>query len=94
MSSPKFLPGQFVLYISHADASSQSTLISGRYKGLFSHDDSLLPVQEVDGRDGIDGWYINDNRVPGGRFMIKDLYLQSKPDFEGKVTLPLLSTLR
>jgi putative glutathione S-transferase len=84
-------PGRYHLYVSLACPWAHRTLIFRRLKGL----EDLIGVSVVHWHMGEDGWSFA--RGPGatgdelhGLPFLRDLYLRAKPDYTGRVTVPVL----
>jgi len=84
-------PGRYHLYVSLACPWAHRTLIFRRLKGL----DDLIGVTVVDPHMLENGWELNGERgsdrdtVNGHRYLY-ELYLQARPDYSGRVTVPVL----
>jgi putative glutathione S-transferase len=83
--------GRYRLYVSLACPWAHRTLIMRALKGL----DEMIPVSVVNWFMGEDGWTFDDGEgvVPdpvfGARYL-RDVYAGVKPDYTGRVTVPVL----
>jgi putative glutathione S-transferase len=84
-------PGRYHLYVSYACPWAHRTLIFRKLKGL----ESLIGVSVVHWLMGDDGWTFADgpgvipDTVNGFRELWR-VYVKAKPDYSGKVTVPVL----
>ncbi len=84
-------PGRYHLYVSLACPWAHRTLIFRQLKGLAGD----ISVSVVDPYMGDDGWAFSDGPacipdvVNGKRFM-HEIYTLAKPDYSGRVTVPVL----
>lgn len=84
-------PGRYHLYISLACPWACRTLIFRKLKGL----ESLIGLSIVDPFMGDDGWTFSDgpgcipDTVNGFRYL-RELYTRAKPDYTGRVSVPVL----
>src|SRR3989304_1198889 len=84
-------PGRYHLYVSLACPWAPRTLILRKLKGL----EQAISLSIVDPFMGADGWAFSDapgcipDTVHGARFL-KEVYLQAKPDYTGRVSVPVL----
>ncbi|ORX90195.1 transferase, partial [Clohesyomyces aquaticus] len=80
-----------VLYFNYCCPWAHRTLLVHGLKGL----EDIVRLVEVDSRDQVHGWWFSGRRGPdrdplyGGRFM-KDLYQRADPNYNGRVTVPML----
>jgi glutathionyl-hydroquinone reductase len=77
--------GRYHLYVSFACPWAHRTLILRKLKRL----DSAISVSVVDPFMGDDGWTLADDPVNGAHFL-RDVYTLAKPDYTGRVTVPVL----
>jgi putative glutathione S-transferase len=84
-------PGRYHLYVSLACPWAHRTVIFRRLKGL----EELISLSIVDPLMGDDGWEFSDgpgcvaDTVNGARYL-REIYLKAKPDYTGRVTVPVL----
>ena len=85
-------PGRYHLYVSYACPWAHRTLIFHAIKGL----EDMIGVDVVHPYMGKDGWTFADD-YPGttgdrvnGHMRLYELYAQAKPDYSGRVTVPVL----
>ncbi len=84
-------PGRYHLYVSLACPWAHRTLIFRKLKRL----EAAISLSIVDPFMGQDGWAFSDNpgcipdTVNGARYL-REVYLGAKPDYTGRVTVPLL----
>jgi putative glutathione S-transferase len=85
-------PGRYHLYVSYACPWAHRTLIFRAIKGL----DSMIGVDVVHPHMGQEGWTFADD-YPGatgdsvnGRTRLHEIYTLAKPDYSGRVTVPVL----
>jgi putative glutathione S-transferase len=84
-------PGRYHLYVSLACPWAHRTLILRTLKGL----EEAISVSIVDPTMGPDGWRFSDR--PGctrdsinGAALLREVYLKARPDYTGRVTVPVL----
>ncbi len=83
--------GRYHLYVSLACPWAHRTLIMRRLKRL----EEAISVSVVDPHMGDDGWAFSDapgcipDPINGARFL-RDVYLRARPDYTGRVTVPVL----
>lgn len=84
--------GRFHLYVSYACPWAHRALIFRRLKGL----EDLIPVSVVHPHMLDHGWELKDD-FPGatgdplyGKSYLHEIYTRAKPDYSGKVTVPVL----
>lgn len=84
-------PGRYHLYVSLACPWAHRTLILRALKGL----EESISVSIVDPYMGPDGWRFSDR--PGctrdtanGATLLREVYLKARPDYTGRVTVPVL----
>ncbi len=84
--------GRFHLYVSYACPWAHRALIFRRLKGL----EDLIPVSVVHPHMLDHGWELKDD-FPGatgdplyGKSYLHEIYTHAKPDYSGKVTVPVL----
>jgi putative glutathione S-transferase len=83
--------GRYHLYVSYACPWAHRTLLCRAIKGL----DEAITISVVDPFMGDDGWTFSDraecipDTVNGARFL-RDVYVLAKPDYTGRVTVPVL----
>ena len=85
-------PGRYRLYVSYACPWAHRTLIVRALRGL----EHAIPVTVVDPHMGDDGWpFAKDDADPvtEGAFL-RELYLRARPDYSGRVTVPVLWDLQ
>jgi putative glutathione S-transferase len=83
--------GRYHLYVSLACPWAHRTLILRTLKGL----QDAISVSIVDWHLGPDGWHFSDQpgAIPdtvNGAQLLRDLYLKAKPDYTGRVSVPVL----
>jgi len=84
-------PGRYRLYVSLACPWAHRTLIFRKLKGL----ESAIGLSVVNWHMGDDGWTfapgpgVVADPIHGARFL-REVYLASKPDYTGRVTVPVL----
>ena len=78
-------PSRFDLYISLACPWASRTLIFWKLKGL----EDVIDVHIVDPYMGVDGWHFSEPEPNIGANFLRDLYFCT-PDYEGRVTVPVL----
>src|SRR3990170_3223866 len=84
-------PGRYHLYVSLACPWAHRTVILRKLKGL----EQAISLSIVDPFMGADGWAFGDapgcipDTVHGARFL-KEVYLQAKPRYTGRVSVPVL----
>lgn len=84
-------PGRYHLYVSHACPWSTRTVILRKLKGL----EDVISLSVVDPFMGDDGWFFSDgpgctdDNVNHKQFM-HQIYTLAKPDYTGRVTVPVL----
>ncbi len=84
-------PGRYHLYVSLACPWAHRTLIFRRLKGL----EEVVPVSVVHWHMGRNGWEFGDgthctgDRLAGRKFL-HQVYTDAKPDYSGRVTVPVL----
>jgi len=90
-SGYKAEPGRYHLYVSLACPWAHRTLIFRRLKGL----DPVISLSVVDPFMGRDGWHFSDG--PGcipdtvnGCAYLHQVYTAARPDYSGRVTVPVL----
>jgi putative glutathione S-transferase len=91
--SERFPPeeGRYVLYFNHVCPWSHRAVIVRALKGL----EQIIQLVEVDARDPTHGWYFSGHRGPdrdpvSGVRWLKELYLKVHPQYNGRITIPLL----
>ncbi|MCO4768628.1 MAG: glutathione S-transferase family protein [Deltaproteobacteria bacterium] len=83
--------GRYHLYVSYACPWAHRTLILRSLRGL----EDVISVSVVDAFMTADGWHFEgrngstEDHVLGKRFL-REVYQQAKPDFTGRVTVPVL----
>jgi glutathionyl-hydroquinone reductase len=90
--SPRFPAeaGRYHLYVSYACPWAHRTLILRALRRL----DDAISISVVDPYMGPDGWAFSSRPeclpdIGGARFL-RDVYLRAKPDYTGRVTVPIL----
>ena len=85
-------PDRYHLYVSHACPWAHRTMIARKLKNL----ESVISVNVVNSHMGDDGWTLLGNEpgatldeVNGKRFL-HEIYTAAKPDYTGRVTVPVL----
>ncbi len=84
-------PGRYHLYVSLACPWAHRTVIMRKLKGL----EEAVSLSVVDLLLGTDGWQFTTapgaipDSVNGARFL-REIYLKAKPDFTGRVSVPVL----
>ena len=88
-------PGRYHLYVSLACPWAHRSLILRTLKGL----EKPISVSIVDPYMGPDGWAFSDR--PGctrnainGATLLREVYLKARPDYTGRVTVPMLWDLK
>ena len=85
-------PGRYHLYVSYACPWAHRTLIYRALKGL----EDMISVSVVDWLMGENGWTFKDrgDGIVGddlfGKDFLYQVYLESEPDYSGRVTVPVL----
>lgn len=84
-------PGRYHLYVSLACPWAHRTLILRALKGL----EDAISLSIVDPYMGPDGWSFSERRgcIPdsvNGAALLREVYLKARPDFTGRVTVPVL----
>jgi putative glutathione S-transferase len=84
-------PGRYHLYVSLACPWAHRTLILRTLKGL----EDSISVSIVDPYMGPDGWRFSDRPdctrdTVTGATRLREIYLKAKPDYTGRVTVPVL----
>ena len=84
-------PGRYHLYVSHACPWSHRTSLMRKLKGLTD----VVSMSSVDPFMGDDGWWFSDAEGAGpdpihGAQYLRDVYLKARPDYTGRVTVPVL----
>jgi putative glutathione S-transferase len=79
-------PGRFCLYVSRACPWAHRTLILRAMKGL----EHAVPVFYADPYMGENGWEFGDPGSAGGIRYLHQLYAKAKPDYTGRVSVPVL----
>ena len=84
-------PGRYHLYISYACPWAHRTQILRQLKGL----EPMIDISVVDWFMGENGWEFSDRdgAIPDTLFgaeKMHEVYTQAKPDFSGRVTVPVL----
>lgn len=80
--------GRYHLYVSHACPWAHRVLVTRALRGL----EDAISVTNVDPHMGLDGWPISESDpdpIGPSRFL-RDVYLRAKPDYTGRVTVPVL----
>ena len=83
--------GRYHLYVSHACPWAHRTLIFRALKGL----ETAIGLSVVHWHMGEEGWEFKDgpgctpDSVNGARYL-REIYAKAKPDYSGRVTVPLL----
>ena len=84
-------PGRYHLYVSHACPWAHRTLIFRKLKGL----EDAIPVSVVHWHMGAEGWVFREG--PGctpdtanGARALSEIYVMAKPDYSGRVSVPVL----
>jgi putative glutathione S-transferase len=75
-------PGRFRLYVSRACPWAHRTLVVRALKGL----EQAVPVYYADPYMGENGWEFSS----GGIHYLHELYAKAKPDYTGRVSVPVL----
>lgn len=80
--------GRYHLYVSYACPWAHRTIITRSVRGL----EDAIAMTVVDPKMGDDGWqFFPDDPDPvGGAKFLRDVYLRAKPDYSGRVTVPVL----
>ena len=79
--------GRYHLYVSFACPWAHRTLILRKLKGL----EDAISVSVVDWYMGKDGWTLAEGADPvNGRRFLHEVYTSAKPDYTGRVTVPVL----
>ena len=84
-------PGRYHLYISHACPWAHRTMIFRKLKGL----EDMISVSVVDHFMGDEGWWFSDTSgsttdTVNGKTHLHQVYSLAKPDYTGRVTVPVL----
>jgi putative glutathione S-transferase len=83
--------GRYVLYFNHVCPWAHRAIILRALKGL----EDIIQLVEIDARDPTHGWYFSGHRGPDkdpvyGVRWLKELYLRADPNYNGRITIPLL----
>lgn len=80
--------GRYHLYVSYACPWAHRTLMTRALRGL----EDVLSVTVVDPHMGDDGWPFaaSDPDPIGPSVFLRDVYTRAKPDYSGRVTVPVL----
>jgi putative glutathione S-transferase len=78
--------GRYHLYVSLACPWAHRTLIGRKLKKL----ESVIDVSVVDPFMGDDGWWFPEPEPVTGAKLLREIYLSAKPDYTGRVTVPVL----
>lgn len=82
--------GRYHLYVSLACPWASRTLIYRKLKGL----EDMIPLSVTHWHMGADGWsFAPDEGViaePDGAAFMREIYLRARPDYTGRVTVPVL----
>ncbi len=84
-------PGRYHLYVSYACPWAHRSLIFRKLKGL----EEAISVSVVHWHMGAEGWEFRDgpgctpDTANGARYL-REIYLKAKPDYSGRVTVPVL----
>ncbi len=84
-------PGRYHLYVSLACPWAHRTLIFRRLKKL----EDVITLSVVDDFKGSEGWFFSDapgcipDTVNGAQYL-REVYLKAKPDYTGRVSVPVL----
>ena len=91
-SGHKTEAGRYHLYVAHACPWAHRTMIVRKLKRL----EAAISVSVVDPIMGEDGWHFSDqggaaipDSVNGARYL-RDIYVKARPDYTGRVTVPVL----
>jgi len=84
-------PGRYHLYVSLACPWAHRTLIFRKLKGL----EEIIPISIVHWHMGAEGWVFEDGpgTIPdtvNGAEKLHQIYTKAKPDYTGRVTVPVL----
>lgn len=84
-------PGRYHLYVSLSCPWAHRTLILRALKGL----EQAISVSLVDPYMGPEGWHFGDRPdctrdSVNGAALLREVYLKAKPDYTGRVTVPVL----
>src|SRR3954454_10548067 len=82
VAAAELAPGRYCLYVSKACPWAHRTLIVRAMKGL----EKALPVFYADPYMSENGWQFNS----GGIGFLHELYAKAKPDYSGRVSVPVL----
>ncbi|KAF2798376.1 hypothetical protein K505DRAFT_267737 [Melanomma pulvis-pyrius CBS 109.77] len=83
--------GRYVLYVNYCCPWAHRTILVHGLKGL----EDIVQLVEVDARDSTHGWWFSGKRGPDrdpvyGVKYVKELYLKADPQYNGRITVPLL----
>ncbi len=78
--------GRYHLYVSLACPWAHRTLIFRKLKGL----EEAISVSVVDPLMGDDGWAFTEPEPVNGKRFMHEIYTLAKPDYTGRVTVPVL----
>ena len=83
--------GRYHLYVSHACPWAHRTVIVRKLKGL----EEVISLSVVDHHMGDEGWWFSENAgcIPdtvNGFHHLHQLYTKAKPDYSGRVSVPVL----
>lgn len=81
-------PGRYHLYVSYACPWAHRTIITRALRGL----EDVIAMTVLDPKMGDDGWRFADDEPDPlhGDAFLRDVYLRAKPDYSGRVTVPVL----
>ena len=86
-SGHKAQPGRYHLYISWACPFAHRALIARRLKGL----EDVITMSSADPVKDERGWRFIENKDPiNNCTLLKEIYQMADPDFDGRVSVPVL----
>ncbi|KAF2714823.1 glutathione S-transferase [Pleomassaria siparia CBS 279.74] len=83
--------GRYVLYVNYSCPWAHRTILAHGLKGL----EDIVQLVEVDAKDPAHGWWFSGKKGPDrdpvyGVKYVKELYLKADPQYNGRITVPLL----
>ena len=79
--------GRYHLYVAYGCPWAHRTLIYRKLKGL----EDAISVTVVDSDQGAEGWSLSEGEDPiGGARRLHEVYARARPEYSGRVTVPVL----